>query len=276
MNTLKMEIINSLKRKELHFVFIFMLIVAVSAFLIECLAFYGSDIRFVRSAAESTLMQGVYASSVRSTLFFVLPIICSLVYSDSFYVDYNNGVYKNIISRVSKGKYIFTKSLVVFSSTFLVFFFTLFINELLCLITFPQTGLDNIASLPPYDIGIQNYNESYVFDKLRLESPFLFNTLSVFIISIFAGLLSLVTYSIYFMFLTKNKIVGIMVTFIFYILINIGLAMLDFAKLTMFNQLNPSHVGTIAQLVAWIIGLLIIAAYFIYKKGIKKEWVIES
>lgn len=276
MNLLKLELKSCWKRAELHFIVNFMLIISIASFLIECIPFYGMNLSFVRSAAESTLIQGTYASMLRTTLLIILPLICSLIYADSFYIDYKTGVYKSIITRTDKRKYIMIKSIVVFISTFFVFFITLFVNLVLCLIVFPKYGFDNIYSLPPYDIGVQNYNSMYLFDFLRIQAPFFYNIVSVVIISMFAGLISVLTYSVYFMFLSKNRIVGTMVVFICYILSNIAFPVLGFPNLSLYEQIKPNHIGHFYQIVTWMIVLFILSICFIVSKGMKREWDFED
>ncbi|WML37966.1 hypothetical protein RCG19_11975 [Neobacillus sp. OS1-2] len=272
MNVLKAEIQSCLKRKDIHITFLLMLIISISAFVIECLSFYGLDLKFVRSSAESSLFQGVYAGSVKATLIFILPLLSSLIYSDSFYTDYHNGVLKTIITKVNKSKYITYKAITIFSLTFAVIFISLFINLILSAITFPSTGFDNVGALPAYDIGVQNYKNGYFLEILRLESPFLFNVISVFILSLFGGLFSILTLGIYFLCLSKNKIVGLFLSFLFYVCINLLLAFLGFDKLTLTYQLDTTHIGTISQLLLWIIFILAISIYLL-KKGIDQELI---
>ncbi|MEB2493725.1 hypothetical protein [Peribacillus frigoritolerans] len=276
MNVFKYELYNCIRRKELHFVLIFMLLVSMLAFVIECIAFYGKDLSLIRSAAESSILQGTYASTVKSTLLLIIPLLCSLVYADSFYVDYKTGSYKNIITRTSTTKYVFVKAIVVFISTVTIFFITLTVNQLLCFITFPLVGFDNIYSLPTFDIGVQNYNELYLFDLLRIESPYMYNLTFIIIISIFSGLFSLLAYSVYFMFLSKIRIVGVMVIFVLYIVFNIVLSMLGFYNFSLFNQLSPNHIGSLLEISMWALFIFVISLYFLINKGLKKEWGIED
>ncbi len=270
MNILITEMKNCLKRKEIHLVFLLVLIISITAFIMECLAFYGSDLSFVRSSAESSLFQGVYASSVRSTLIIILPLLASLIYSDSYYTDFHSGVLKSILTKVNKSKYIFYKSIVTFFFTFLVFFIGLFINLILTTITFPTVGFDNIYSLPAYDIGVQNYREEYFLDILRLESPFLFNIISITLLSLFSGLFALFTLGIYFLFLSKNRMFSLFFSFLCYIGTNILLVILGFDELSLTNQLKPIHVGTVTQVIIWVI-LIFSVSIFLIKKGTNRE-----
>src|SRR5699024_10069619 len=202
MNLIKMESINCFKRKELHFIFLFMIVISIVAFCIECLSFYGTYMKFIRTFSESSILQGTYAGSVRKTLLLIIPLLSSLIYSDSLHVDFNNGVLKSIATRESIDKYIMSKSIVIVVYSFLVLFLALTVNLLLVSIVFPKEGLDNMYSLPPYDISLINYSKENFLDIIRIGSPLLFDFISICIISLFAGLLSLFSFAIYFWFLS--------------------------------------------------------------------------
>ena len=168
MNVIKFELSHCLKRKEFHFAFTLALLISMTAFIMECMAFYGSNLTYVRSSAESSIIQGTYSNTVRTTLIVMLPIISSIIYADSFYTDFKSGIYQQIVTRVSKSKFIITRAFVIFVMTFGSLFLALMVNVLLCMIAFPEKGFDNVYSLPPYDLGVQNYHDDYFLDLFRM------------------------------------------------------------------------------------------------------------
>ena len=273
MNIIKTEFLACFKRKEIHFVMLFLVALSLLSYSMECIAFYGSEMRFIRSSNESTILLGVYASSVMSTILMMLPLISSLIYSDSLYKDYHSGVIKVILTRVRKSDYILSKAVVVFVSSFMTFFIALFINLIIVKVTFPTVGFDNNYSLPPYDIGVQNFDGNFFLDLIRVQSPFVFNIMILFILSFFSGLLSLFTYGVYFLFLDRNRIFGLFFSFMCYIVSMIGLYMLGFWNFSLANQLQPVHEGTFQPLIIWGIILIAISIYLIVWKGIKNEFI---
>lgn len=273
MNIIKAEFLACFKRKEIHFVMLFLVALSLLSYSMECIAFYGSEMRFIRSSNESTLLLGVYASSVMSMILLMLPLISSLIYSDSLYKDYHNGVTKVILTRVRKSDYILSKAVVVFVSSFVIFFIGLLINLIIVKVTFPTVGFDNIYSLPPYDIGIQNFDGNFFLDFIRVQSPFVFNIIILLILSFFSGLISLFTYGVYFLFLDRNRIFGLFFSFMCYIVSMIGLNMLGFWDLSLVNQLQPIHEGTFLPLIVWGVILAAISIYLIVWKGIKNEFI---
>ena len=272
MNILIAEVKNCLYRREIHVTFLILFTLSISGFIIECIAFFGSDLKFVRSASESSLFQGTYADTVMSTLIFILPLIAAIIYADSFYTDYHNGTLKVILTKINKSKYIIYKAIVVFSLTFITFFITLFISQVLSSMTFPSIGFDNMYALPPYDIGVQNYDETYFLDLIRLESPFLFNLISIINLSIFAGLFSLFTFGLFFNFLSKDRIFSVFFSFLVYIGINLIVGLFFSSRLTLFNQLNPIHDGSLLELIIWGLIILVVSIYLIVR-GTKQEFI---
>ena len=271
MKIIKTELLSCFKRKEIHFVMLFLVILSLLAYSMECIAFYGSELRFIRSSNESTILSGVYSNSVRVMIMLMLPFISSLIYSDSFYRDYHNGVLKGILTRVRKSDYILSQAAVVFVSSFLTFFIAFFLNLVIVKVPFPAVGFDNNLGLPPFDIAIQNYNEKSFLDFIRIQSPFGYNLLNLFILSFFAGLLGLFTYGVYFLLLDKNRIYGMFFSFICYIASTIGFSVLGFWNFSLTEQLQPMHEGTALPLIIWGIILAAVSVYLIVWKGIKNE-----
>ncbi|WP_307274270.1 ABC transporter permease [Peribacillus sp. V2I11] len=263
-------------RNEFYLVFFFMLLLSIGAFIGEAIQFYGRELSFVRSSNESSIIQGVYSSSLRSTLLFLLPLISAIVYADSFHEDYHTGAYKAIVTKVNKNKYLLSKAIVTFLSTFIIILLSLSINQILSMIAFPVEAFNNIYSLPPYDIGVQNYNPNALFDVLRLQTPLLYNFQYILIISFYSGLLGLINFGIYFVYLNKHKIFGAMVVFIGNILLAIGISILFSQSLSLSAQLTPGNQGTTLQLTFWAILLFVIFLYLYIFKGLRKEFDMED
>lgn len=271
MNLLKMELEKGLKRYEFHFVIVFLVLLSVLAFMMECLAFYGSSLDFVRSAAESSIFQGTYANSVLNTLLFLLPLLSSVIYADSFHEEYQSGVLNIILTRTARQKYVFIKAIAVFLLSFFVFFVALGLNLILTIIAFPLEGRDNIYALPVYDIAVFNYDPSYFLELLRLEHPLLFNTIAAFNMSLFAGSFAVFSYSLFFLFLTRHRIFGHLIVFFVYLLLNIFLSFLQLDRFMLFTILRPHHQGTWVQIVSMLLFLIVFSLYLIYKKGAQKS-----
>lgn len=269
-----LEFKNCINRKEFKFIFSFLMFMAIGAFLFTASSFYGFQLSFVRSAYESSMIQGIYSQFILSAEIILLPLLASIIYSDSFYADSKSGVYKSILARTDKKTYLIAKAIVIFAVTFLVFLIPLLINQLLSFTAFPLVGFDNNYSLPSYDIGIQNYSgQGWLFEVLRLQSPFLFNVVGMLKISLFAALFALLTYSVYFVY-KKGKLAGIAGVFFLYIVLSIAFDFIGLRQYGIINYLYMPTQGTPAMMVFWILALLS-ASLLMINRGLKNEIEIE-
>lgn len=275
--SLLLELKNCVNRNEFKFIFSIMIILNLGGFIIACYEFYGSQATFMRSAYEMSIIQDIYSGSILQFIMILFPIFATIIYSDSFYTERQDGIYKFILTRKKLSTYVISKAMAVFLITFLVFLVPLLINQGLSLVTFPLEGLDNNYSLPPYDIGIQNYNldSEYVFDFTRIQSPLLFNIFKMAVISMFAACFSLLSYGIYFTkySLKRGRFFTAISMFIVFILQELTLNSLGLERYSISTYLKTNGVGSPLILIVWILLILFIAFWTIYKYGIKKNLV---
>jgi hypothetical protein len=143
-------------------------------------------------------------------------------------------------------------------------------NLMIVKVTFPSVGFENNFGFPPYDIAVQNYDKS---DFVRVQNPFLYNVIALFILSVLAGLISIFTYAIYFLFLEKNRIYGLFVSFLCCTVADIALGMLGHWDLSLLNQLNPFHKGNGLPLIVWGMIFIVISIFLLIQKGIRNEFI---
>lgn len=266
------EIKNCLARREIHFISNLLMILSIVGFLMECFAVYDKKMSFLRSSAESSLIQGTYSVSIMGTILIMLPILSGIIFSDSIHTEFKSGVYKIILTRVPKKIYVLTKAVVIFVTTFFVFFIPFIVNQLLCILFFPSEGYDNIYSLPPYDIGFQNFHYEYLFDFLRVQHPIIYDLFFAFLISLFASSVAVLTFSVYFFTLEKNRMVGIVLVFGAYIVSTILFSTIGLDGFSLYDQITPGHIGDSVGLILWFIFLLVLSSFLIISKGVRKEW----
>lgn len=198
-----------------------------------------------------------------------------MIYSDSYYTECKMGVYKSIVTRVDKKKYIIAKGVAIFTATFVVFFIPLIVNQLLCFIAFPIEGFDNNQSLPPYDIGFQNFHMENRFDFLRVQAPLLYNLLHMVIISLFASLFALLGYALYFIY-KKGRLSVMAGIFIVYLVLEVALSFTGGGKNSIIRLLIAGGTGSVAMLILWIVSLLILSIAVIIHKSFADEPEIQS
>lgn len=272
----RLELKNCLHRKEFKMIFLIMMLISMGSFLFSCFYKwggnqYGGSLLQVRSAYEVSIIQGG-GGLIISTLCFLLPLFAVIIYSDTYYSDSQSGVYKSILTRTSPTVFLWAKSLVIAMVTFLTFFIPLLINQLLCLIAFPVNGFDNNQGLPPYDIGIQNYSVEWMFDLIRLQSPFLYNLIYITLISLTATFFALFAYAAYFV-IQKGKFAVISGVFLLYVISQIVVSTISHS-LALVNLLIPNP-GSFYVLILWMALLFIPSMVIISIKSRHLETGIE-
>lgn len=272
-NIVKIELINCINRKEYKLVLFTIMLISLGSFIVSCISFYGSDILFIRSAYEMAIVEGNYSENFLGLLVIILPILSTLIYSSSYYEDRITGRYNTIAMRIETGKYIWSKVFVIFIVTFLTFFIPLLLNQILCFIAFPLEGLDTNQGLPFYDIGIQNYSSEYLFNFMKIQYPLFYNIFKIFLISIFASLWGVFSYSIHFIdyMQRKGKYPILIFSFMAYILLDLILSFLGMYEYSHFNFLLPNGVGEEKVVLIWIISMAVINLVLLLMFGNKNR-----
>ncbi|MGN7472070.1 hypothetical protein [Brevibacillus sp. SAFN-007a] len=246
---------NGLHRTQFKLVFAVLMFLALGSFLVTCYHFYGDSLTQIRSAHETSMLQGVYSTSFVIMLTVLLPLLATMLFADSFYADVQSGVYKSIITRTGMTRYVCVKAVCTFGLTFLAFFIPLMINLLLNLIAFPLEGYDNNYSLPPYAF---DYDETNMFELMRLESPYLYSCLFASILSMFAGLLSLLAFSLY-LYVSKGTIFVHSCVFFGYILLHLFFSKMGMEEMSLLTYVRTETEGDPAIMIGWMAGLLLIS-----------------
>ncbi len=272
-NILKLEFKNCINRREFKIVLSIVMIISLGSFIASCVSFYGSDILHVRSACEMGIVEGEYSNNFLELLILILPILATLIYSDSYYEDRKNGSYISITTRVGVERYIWAKVIVIFTVTFLIFFVPLILNQMLSFIAFPLEGLDNNQGLPFYDIGVQNYMVEFLFSFMKLQHPLLHNIFKIFLISLFAGLWGILSYAVHFIVYMhkKEKYPVLIFVFAIYVLCDLILRFLNIHEYSYRNFLLPNGTGSEAVVFIWIFGLLVVDMTLVYVLGNEKK-----
>jgi hypothetical protein len=254
-NLLLLEWKRCFHRIEFRFTFGFFLVVAIGAFVDTCRAYYGRPLTLIRSAWDMSMMQGIEGHVWLSMELLLLPLLASILFSDSYYSDLRSGVYQTTLTRARACSVIWAKFIINFVVVFLAVLIPLMVNQRLCLSAFPTVGFDNNFGVPPYDIDVHNYTPSYLFDLLRVQSPPLYNLLYMFIISGFAALLASVTFALYFI-LKKGKFMTLTSVYLLFIAEEFAFTALGWRSFTLYNTMTPNVIASPPQLYVWGIGLL--------------------
>ncbi len=245
-------------------------LISIGTFIEACYIVYGSELTFIRSAYEMSILQGTSTKIMMNILLVLLPLIIPVIYSNSLITDLRSGVYKNILTRSDLKTYLWAKVSVTFLVSFFTVFIPLFINQILCLITFPQVGYDNRFALPSYDIGIQNYDSQAIMDVLRLGHPLLYNMVFMVLISLMASLFSIFAFAAFLTF-NYNQFSIFTGVFLFITILNLVISLLGSNRLSYTSLLTPATKGSLIDLCLWITGLLVVSSGLVLFKARRIE-----
>ena len=255
------ELKKGINRIEFRFIWIMFLVLCISAFFVNCLEFYGASFSFIRKASQMNIITSSYSTYFLSLVTVLLPLLSGFLYSDNLALEKNGGTLSLLLTRTSLKKIMLSKIFAVLTIPFVISFFT-----------FPNFGGDNVLNLPAYDIGIQQYSPLYAFDLLRLNSEWGYTYIYVFLISLFASVLSLFSFAVV-NFINKNCYLTIIGIFIVFVIIGMVLGLLGLGNLSWHVAFNSNALGSTLTPFIWLLGLSMIAIGLIIAYSKKMELI---
>lgn len=143
-------------------------------------------------------------SFAASVFFFLLPIIAVMPYGWSLAGEIKSGYTKNIISRIPRKVYFFSKYLASFVSGALAVMIPLLLSFLLVSLFLPALHMENIY---PYGaIG-----EKSMWAELYYSNPFLYSMMYILLDGVFAGLIACI--STVLAFFTRSRVSVVLMPF---------------------------------------------------------------
>jgi len=247
-----------------------MLLLSALAFLIFCGKLYGRDLSELYPANQIWMTFSHYTNTISGLLyFFILPIVASIPFADTFYCDKSCGVYKAILTREKRDVYVFAKGIVVMASAFIVIFIPLLANQLLCFLIAPLYSASDITNLPSY---IPMRTTGMLFPEIYCKSPYLYNILFMLIPSGAGSILALASYAVSF-YANKSRLLVIAIPTVIYILFNFLSALLFSPKYTLSYYLLPnSYIRDIfgfGYLAIIMLGIAIVSVFAIIIRNVK-------
>lgn len=264
-------------RKEFLISFFCMLVISIASFAINCVQQYGADVTQYLSA-DKLFIGRAYSNDFFIFLQFLLPLLFVLPFADSYITDRQHYILPVILSRTSAKQYYFGKLACVALSTGAVVFLPFLLNFLLGLIAFPMTSTNYShfslsADQSPY---YTSYMKEILFPGLFVDHPYLYNFISLLLLTGFGMLCAVVTYQLSFL-IVKNRILLLCMPFLLnnflilfsqYFMINIS----PFDYLFSFN--NAPHKQPFMLVVFF--GVLILAVVCLTPVCLKKLREIEG
>lgn len=218
MRLLIVEFKNCMKRTEFLIALLIMFLSIFVDFILLCKNYYGLGLSDIISAKNAMIITNNLKSPLCYVYSILLPIITSLIYSDSYIMEKNYGISNMIYTRVNKAKSIWIKGIAVFLVSFFVVLIPLIVEFVFVIIVLPLQG--------HYNLGLASYKELIYFDpnkvliRLATYRPYTNLIVFIFIRAAFGAVFSLFSYSISF-FKKVNRYIVIISSFFTYFIISI-------------------------------------------------------
>lgn len=209
--------------------------------------------------------------SAVSTLFFlVLPILAALPYGISLYRERKTGYQIHVIARVGKKQYLAAKVITAFASGWVVIFFALVLDLMLCATVCPVSNV-HILSLQ-----MSVYQGTFCY-TLFYSHPVLFLMAAVLMTSVWGGVCAVMAMSVEI--IIHNSVMITLFPCVFIFLISSIMEYLQGPVIQSLYALKPNELFRAVSLsrnpawyiAVWQLGFLIVSLALYFRGGMKRE-----
>ena len=189
---IQLEVKKFLSRNETYF----LLVVTV---LLSVLGLYQpfemhKEVYYHNIMPSAAQMSMIYTGFVgQCCIFYLTPLIASLSHADSYYIEYKNRMLNQNVIRVSIGKYIFAKIVIVSIFAFIFTVLPFVLNQIYCLIAFPAPNIYFEASTSYYDNPLTYAIRAPFFYQIAVNHPLLNNFLHIALLGVYGSLFGILT-----------------------------------------------------------------------------------
>lgn len=270
MKEFKFNIQYLLKRKELYFSIIVILLINIiqvalcvnesfrlNKYIEQC---YSSEYQFILYNAQITL---------NVLIIIVFPIALSLIFSDTSWMDYKDKTLNMLYTRLDYKKNIVVRLCLSVIITFIISFLGFLVNYFLLRLIY---GSGNYLT---YDQSFSFYLEStpeFFLDDLRLSNPALFVISISFTVSLLLGLLSGISYL--GSFFAKQRVIIYFLPLIFLIVTELLFSRIGLSDISYISMLQPFSILSIKDYIIGIVVLLCIISVLLVTVLRKKDVLI--
>lgn len=193
----KMHLKRLFTRREFYFVATIMFVIITGAFLESCFYVFGWSTSTLNSAALGWIMhmdqQPAGINTARVFVFLLFGLLASMLYGDSLYSDRREKVLPIAAVRSEWNKYILGGGLAAFTGAFITFFLAFTLSQVLSLIVYPinSSFFDYYATVAWED----SLSRHPLFPEIYYRMPYLNNLIYMIYASVWAGILSFMSYT---------------------------------------------------------------------------------
>lgn len=252
---------NQINRSEFKICFALLNCLSVFGLIIGYTKNYKNDFVFLRSAADNFLLTSTDARVARMLFVFLFPLLAASF--GTCYSSKNNKESNGIFAllRMNKKLFVYGNAIVVVCTAIAGFMIVLGLNQLMCILAFPLEGYDNRWGLAPYRL-IESFQPDLLFDIWTIQNPYVYNILYILIISIMAGGIALLTYSLGFIKEIKKWTPIQLSVFVFVIFILLFAAgdFFQFPAISYLSYAEPGHSVNLMQYIIFTGSLYILGS----------------
>nr|WP_308649600.1 hypothetical protein [uncultured Agathobacter sp.] len=261
MKSINFFIKNQINRSEFKICFTLLNFLSVFGMIIGYMQNYKNDFMFLRSAADNFFLTSTDARVARMLFVFLFPLMAA-----SFGTCYSgknnkesNGFYA--LFRMNKKLFVYGNAVVVVCTAIVGFVIVLGLNQFMCILTYPLEGYDNRWGMAPYRL-IESFQPDLLFDIWTIQNPYVYNILYILMISIMAGGIALLSYSLGFMKEIKkwNSIQLSAFVFAIFILLFVAGEFFQFPTISYLSYVEPGHSVNLMQYMIFIGSLYILGS----------------
>lgn len=269
MKELKFNLKYIVHKKEIYFsIFILFLINLIHVLLciIQSSGFNVYKQNYYTAEYQFILYNPFVSLSV--LLIIMIPVLCSMIISDSNYLESKRRTFNMLELRINHKKNIITRLFLSFIITFTLCFLSFLFNYISLIIIYGSGNNITYFQEAPFNLLVY---KSWFLDNLRLYNPVLFTLIINILVSFMYGLLVSFSYAI--SFYVKNRIVIYFAPLCYEIISELIFNILNLENLSIVKCLQPfSNNNIISYVMCSCIIILII--FILIKKQIDKKEII--
>lgn len=274
-NLLLFEMRNIFSRKEIKIIFILLMFCCGFNFIVTCYNMYGlPESSLERSYNVFVLENPINNMFVIDTYVLLFPLIVTIIYSDCKFIEDKNNISVFIDTKINSKKLANVRFILIFFLSAIVIAIPLLFNDLLTLITFPQTsangsGLADYLKFSYTELENLKKEGSTIgfLDYIQVYNPNYYNIVKIILKSITAGAFSVVAYAVSF-YVKKSRLVVLLSS---YLICLIGVYMPEISPFFDIETIYTADIYLISHYLATSLILVVVSyilVFFKIKKGL--------
>lgn len=270
LNILKFELKRSFANRNFVIVIVIGLIITISHVMLSVIPSVSTLDNYLLGKGEypiSVFNKWIFGEghSIQPTLYnLLIPILATIPFVDSAFMDNKSGYTKNLFVKTKKRQYYIAKLLSTYLSAGIAVIIPVLVNLILTAVYLPSL-------IPEASAMTFSLNESCMLSDIFYTHPYLYVTLYMVIIFLYAGLFALL--GLVAAFFVDNRLFVLLFPFMSYVLADLVLSYFDLHKFSPKLFLRPDQpaAADIKIVIIEYCALLVILVCLYMREGEKNE-----